>query len=111
MPDPYLHFEDAGASGTWVPGPPWILGHRGAPREAPENTLASLRRALEIGVDGIEYDLRGNASHEPVLMHDEDLARTTDAKGLLAARGLPELFGVDAGSPRASPRAAAVAAF
>tara|TARA_R110002126_G_scaffold23750_22_gene83073 strand:- start:24420 stop:25952 length:1533 start_codon:yes stop_codon:yes gene_type:complete len=98
MPDPYLHFEDAGASGTWVPGPPWILGHRGAPREAPENTLASLRRALEIGVDGIEYDLRGNASHEPVLMHDEDLARTTDAKGPLAARGLPELFGVDAGS-------------
>ena len=37
-----------GEHGELVQGPPWILGHRGAPREAPENTLSSLRRALEL---------------------------------------------------------------
>ncbi|NUP97449.1 MAG: glycerophosphodiester phosphodiesterase, partial [Planctomycetaceae bacterium] len=39
-----------GAHGELVPGPPWIFGLRGTPREAPENTLASLRAALALGL-------------------------------------------------------------
>ena len=78
-------------------GPPRILGRRGAAREAPENTLASLRRAVELGLDGFSYDLRACASGELVLLHDPNLERTTDARGPLAARTLPELSGVDAG--------------
>jgi glycerophosphoryl diester phosphodiesterase len=78
--------------------PPWILGHRGVPREAPENTLSSLRRAVDLGLDGFEYDLHACASGEAVLLHDETLDRTTDASGLLITRTLPELFGIDAGS-------------
>lgn len=96
--NPYEGLGDVGASGAHLPGPPWILGHRGAPREAPENTLAGLRRAMELGLDGVEYDLRACATGEPVLLHDADLARTTDGAGLLLDHSLPELFGVDAGS-------------
>lgn len=78
--------------------PPLILGHRGAPRLAPENTLASLRRALELGLDGVEYDLQGSASRDPVLMHDETLTRTTDGHGPVEDAGLTELAALDAGA-------------
>ena len=83
--------------GAGIPGPPWILGHRGSPREAPENTLASLRRALELGLDGVEYDLHACATGEAVLIHDDTLERTTDHTGLVSDLTLPELIQVDAG--------------
>jgi glycerophosphoryl diester phosphodiesterase len=89
---------EAQALGFQVGAPPWILGHRGVPHEAPENTLAGMRRALELGLDGFEYDLRACASGEAVLMHDETLTRTTNSHALLSKTQLPELFGVDAGS-------------
>ena len=44
--DIYAGLGDLQVSGAHLGGPPLILGHRGAPREAPENTLAGLRRAL-----------------------------------------------------------------
>jgi glycerophosphoryl diester phosphodiesterase len=78
-------------------GPPWIFGLRGSPREAPENTLASLRRAVDLGLDGVAYDVRACASGELVLLADATLDRTTDAIGPLASRGVRELHGVDAG--------------
>lgn len=84
-------------SGAHVSGPPWILGHRGAPREAPENTLASLRRALELGLDGIEYDVRACATGDLVVFHDERLERTTDARGEIGSIDLRELYSIDAG--------------
>lgn len=90
--------EPIGEHGEGVPGPPWILGHRGAPREAPENTLSSLRAALELGLDGVEYDVHACASGEPVLLHDETLDRTTDRSGPVAGLTLPELVRADAGS-------------
>ncbi len=85
------------STGDWVPGPPWILGHRGTPLEAPENTLSGLRRAMECGLDGFEYDLRACRSGEAILMHDATLTRTTDSEGTLAEMTLPQLFGIDAG--------------
>jgi hypothetical protein len=94
----YESETSAGEFGERVPGPPWILGHRGAPREAPENTLAGLRRALDIGLDGVEYDLHALASGEAVLIHDDTLDRTTSGKGPVAELTLPELAGIDAGS-------------
>lgn len=75
-----------------------IIGHRGAPREAPENTLSALRRALELELDGIEYDLQPTHDGDAVLLHDETLERTTDGKGRVDERRLSELFGLDAGS-------------
>jgi len=78
--------------------PPYVFGERGAPLEAPENTLAGLRRALEVGADGVACDVRATADEELILLADEDLDRTTDAEGPLATRGLAELFGLDAGA-------------
>src|SRR5262245_38511469 len=92
-----MHDEGPSEHGEDVPGPPWILGHRGAPREAPENTLTSLRRALELGLDGVEYDVHAAQGGEPVLIHDETLDRTTDLSGPVAARALSELVHADAG--------------
>ena len=89
---------DCGEYGQLVPGPPWILGHRGAPREAPENTLVSLERALDLGLDGVEYDVHACASGEPVLIHDDTLERTTTGRGAISLLTLPELAGIDAGS-------------
>ena len=54
---------------------PLLLGHRGARRSAPENTLAAFRIALEHGCDGFEVDLRLTADAQCVLCHDKRLAR------------------------------------
>jgi glycerophosphoryl diester phosphodiesterase len=95
--DLYADLDLEGTSGVGLAGPPWLLGHRGAPREAPENTLAALRRALAIGLDGVEYDVRAAKGGDLVLLHDATLDRTTDRKGALARCGLSELHGIDAG--------------
>lgn len=63
---------------------PLVLGHRGAPRAAPENTLRAFRLALEEGADGIELDVQPSADGVPVVLHDDTLDRTTDATGDVA---------------------------
>ena len=52
-----------------------IIGHRGSPREAPENTLASFERALAHGVDGIELDVHATSDGVVVVHHDPVMAR------------------------------------
>jgi glycerophosphoryl diester phosphodiesterase len=56
-----------------TPHPVWIVGHRGAPRRARENTLDSLDWAESLGADGVEFDLRQTRDGEAVLFHDEDI--------------------------------------
>jgi hypothetical protein len=80
-----------------IEGPPWILGLRGSPLEAPENTLSGLRRALDLGLDGVAYDVRACATGESVLLRDETLDRTTDGRGRLSEQTLPEISSLDAG--------------
>jgi glycerophosphoryl diester phosphodiesterase len=53
----------------------WVVAHRGASRDRPENTLASFDEALRQGCDGIELDLRISADGIPVVFHDDDLSR------------------------------------
>jgi len=55
------------------PHPTWIVGHRGAPRRARENTLESLDFAETFGVDAVEIDVRPTRDGEAVLFHDEDV--------------------------------------
>ena len=59
------------------PHPPWIVGHRGAPRRGRENTIASLDWAETLGVDAVEFDLRQTRDGEPVLFHDEAIGLGT----------------------------------
>ena len=56
-----------------TPHPTWIVGHRGAPRRARENTLDSLDWAESLGADAVEFDLRQTRDGEAVLFHDEDI--------------------------------------
>jgi glycerophosphoryl diester phosphodiesterase len=79
-------------------GRPFIVGHRGAMGHAPENTLASFARALELGVDAIELDVHLSQDGEVVVMHDEQLERTTNGRGLIRDHSLASLKTLDAGS-------------
>ena len=74
-----------------------LVGHRGAPADAPENTLPSFRRAAELGVDAFELDVRLTADGAVVVHHDPTLERTTDLAGPVARRTLAELRAADAG--------------
>jgi glycerophosphoryl diester phosphodiesterase len=51
----------------------WIVGHRGAPRRARENTIESLDWAESLGADAVEFDLRQTRDGEAVLHHDEEI--------------------------------------
>jgi glycerophosphoryl diester phosphodiesterase len=59
------------------PHPTWIVGHRGAPKRARENTLDSLDWAETLGADAVEFDLRQTRDGEAVLYHDEDVVLGT----------------------------------
>ncbi len=75
-----------------------MIGHRGAAGSAPENTLASLRRAAELGCRWVEFDVQLSADDIPVLFHDLSLPRTTNGKGKLSRVSLAGLKMLDAGS-------------
>jgi hypothetical protein len=90
--------HEVGRLGEAVPGPPWLLGARGLAAAAPENTLAALEAAVELGLDGVSYEARACASGELVLLADANLDRTTDSHGPVATRTLVELASIDAGS-------------
>lgn len=68
-----------------------VIGHRGACGYEQENSLRSLIRAVEIGADGVEFDVRLTADHVPVLIHDEDLERTTSHSGRVGSISLTAL--------------------
>jgi glycerophosphoryl diester phosphodiesterase len=70
---------------------PLVIAHRGTPRQAPENTLASFSNALEQGADVLETDLRITQDGAIVLIHDGTLDRTTDGTGLVASHSLSEI--------------------
>jgi len=77
---------------------PRVIGHRGAAGYAPENTLASVQYAAELGVKWVEVDVKITADEVPVLFHDNRLERTTDGTGYLARKSLAELKVLDAGA-------------
>lgn len=62
-------------SSDWrEPHAPWIVGHRGAPRRARENTIESFDWAEGLGVDAIEFDVRQTRDGEAVVFHDDDVS-------------------------------------
>lgn len=75
-----------------------IGGHRAGPDQAPENTLAALRKAIAAGADSVEMDVRYTADGKPVILHDDTLGRTTDCDGYVANWTLTALLHCDAGT-------------
>ncbi len=81
----------------------WKIGHRGACGHAPENTLASMRKALELGVHGFEFDIQMSKDGEPVVIHDDTLERTTTGSGPVSDYTFKELQQCDAGGGERIP--------
>ena len=77
---------------------PIVIGHRGAAGHAPENTLPSLLKAHELGVDWVEFDVKLSGDDVPVLFHDDTLDRSTDGHGPIANQDLKALRRRDAGA-------------
>ncbi len=78
------------------------FAHRGASRQAPENTLLAVSRALALGADGIEIDVYA-VEGELVVIHDARLERTTNGRGRISASSLDYLRSLDAGGGERIP--------
>jgi glycerophosphoryl diester phosphodiesterase len=89
-------------------GAPLAGGHRGNPAETPENTLASFKSAIELGVDLIECDVQLSADGQLVVIHDPLLDRTTSGSGLVIEHDLAQLKQLDAGGGERLPLLAEV---
>lgn len=77
-----------------------LIAHRGASCEEPENTMVSVSKALEIGVDFVEIDVHLSGDGVPVVIHDHTFCRTTNAVKGRHVRESPyhEIMAFDAGS-------------
>lgn len=80
-----------------------IYAHRGYSAVLPENTLAAFQGALDLGVYGVELDVHASADGIPVVIHDEDLERTTNGSGPVTAKTAAELAELDAGNGEGVP--------
>ncbi|MFJ8076041.1 glycerophosphodiester phosphodiesterase [Streptomyces sp. NPDC096176] len=87
---------------------PLVIAHRGASAYAPENTLAAVDLADEMGFAWVENDVQRTKDGELVVMHDDSLARTTDVEQVFPDRApwkvkdftAAEIAALDAGSWR-----------
>lgn len=81
-----------------TPGSLLKIGHRGASGTTPELTRAAFLRALELGVDMIEFDIQLTKDGYLVVIHDHELERTTNGSGAVRDHTLAELKQLDAGA-------------
>ncbi len=75
----------------------WVAAHRGWCAGYPENTMVAYRKAVELGVDQLEIDVRMTKDGELVLMHDGTVDRTTNGTGRICDMTLAEVKTLDAG--------------
>ncbi len=81
---------------TAVAADPVLVGHRGLPTHAPEETLATFNACIDLRV-GVELDVRRTRDGQLVCLHDATVDRTTNGKGKIADLSLRELRQLDAG--------------
>ena len=79
------------------------IGHRGACGYEPENTLKSFTKAIELGVDIVEFDIHKIKSGELVVIHDDLVDRTTNGKGYVAEYDFKSIRKLDAGQGEKIP--------
>lgn len=75
-----------------------IFAHRGNSTHYPENTLAAFQSAAQLAVHGVEFDVHVTKDQQAVVIHDEQLERTTNGHGFVKDYTLAELQQLDAGS-------------
>lgn len=79
------------------------IAHRGASGYAPENSFTAFEKALSMGADMIELDVRTCATGELAVIHDTTLNRTTNGDGLVDRAAADDLAALDAGDGRGVP--------
>ena len=77
------------------PGRPQVVAHRGSSYDTAEHTLAAYLRALEVGAEALECDVRLTADGHLVCVHDRDLRRTAATRGAVSTMKLAELDELD----------------
>jgi glycerophosphoryl diester phosphodiesterase len=75
-----------------------VIAHRGASGTHPENTLAAIKQAINLGVDWIEIDVRQTLDRVLIVIHDETLSRTTSGRGRIISKNYSTIKQHDAGS-------------
>jgi len=80
-----------------------VTGHRGAAGLEPENTLRSIRKAIDLGVDSVEIDVRVTRDGYLVVIHDETVDRTTNGHGYVKDLTFNEIRRLDAGKGEKIP--------
>lgn len=75
-----------------------VIAHRGASANAPENTLAAIKKAIDLGAHAVEIDVRMTKDGELVVIHDASVSRTSNGKGAVNEYTLAEIKMLDAGS-------------
>ena len=76
---------------------PKLIGHRGVKNLRPENTLESIKKALELGLECVEIDVKVSKDNIPLLLHDDTLDRTTNGSGLVCDFTFDKINFLDAG--------------
>ena len=76
---------------------PKLIGHRGVKDLCPENTLESIAKAFEIGLNFVEIDVKISKDKVPILLHDDTLDRTTNGSGLTIDYDYKSIKKLDAG--------------
>jgi glycerophosphoryl diester phosphodiesterase len=79
------------------------VGHRGAAGHAPENTLASVEKAISLGADLVEVDVQRTSDGHLVIIHDKRVDRTTNGTGVVSEMSLRALRELDAGAGQRIP--------
>ncbi|GAB6900128.1 glycerophosphodiester phosphodiesterase [Kineosporia succinea] len=77
---------------------PQVVAHRGASDTEPEHTLAAYLRALDLGAQALECDVRLTADGHLVCVHDRTVNRTSNGTGIVSTLELAQLEGLDWGS-------------
>ena len=72
-----------------------IMGHRGSPTNVTENTLPSFQKAIDQGVDGLEFDIRLSKDKQIVIFHDSNLERLSERSEKIEDLSLSELQSVE----------------
>lgn len=75
-----------------------VISHRGANKEAPQNTIPAFKKSIEIGVDGFETDIHLTSDGIPVICHNYTIDETSDGQGNVKDKTLEELRTHDFGS-------------
>lgn len=81
-----------------------VIAHRGGIMPGiPENTIPAFQNCMELGVDAIELDLRSTIDRKIIILHDENVDRTTSGTGPVNALTLADVKSLDAGNGSSIP--------